>query len=280
MREIHVHKIIETVKNLCIDANYYLGDDVICALVDARQAEESQVGQDVLDQILENVEIAHMEKAAMCQDTGVAVVFLEIGQDVHIVGGDLYEAVNEGVRQGYEEGYLRKSMVKNVFDRVNTKDNTPAVIHTDIVPGEDINIIVAPKGGGSENMSLVKMLPPSAGRNGVVDLVVKTVCEAGANPCPPVVVGVGLGGTYEKAALLGKKALLREIGSPNPDTELAGMEKEILKKINDCGVGPQGFGGRVTALAVHIESFPCHIASLPVGININCHVARHKEAVI
>ena len=280
MREIHVDKIIETVKDLCMDANYYLGDDVICALVDARQAEESQVGQDVLDQILENVEIANLEKVAMCQDTGVAVVFLEIGQDVHVVGGDLYDAVNEGVRQGYEEGYLRKSMVKNAFDRVNTKDNTPAVIHADIVPGENIKITVAPKGGGSENMSLVKMLPPSAGKNGVVDLVVKTVCDAGANPCPPVIVGVGLGGTYEKAALLGKKALLRELGSSNPDTELAEMEKEILKKINDCGVGPQGFGGRITALAVHIESFPCHIASLPVGININCHVARHKEAVI
>jgi len=266
---------------LCIDSNYYLGEDVLQTLKAYREAEVSPIGQEVLDQILENAEIARNEGIALCQDTGVAVVFLELGQEVHIVGGDLMEAIDEGVRQGYIDGYLRKSMVTPPFaGRINTKDNTPAVVHTTIVPGDQLKMTLAPKGGGSENMSQLAMLKPADGRAGVIRFVVESVRRAGANPCPPVIVGVGIGGTAEKTMLLAKQAILREVGRPSPDPDVAAMEAEILDKVNRIGIGPQGFGGLTTALAVHIETFPCHIASLPVAVNLQCHSARHKEAVL
>jgi fumarate hydratase subunit alpha len=246
-----------------------------------RQAEESPLGQQTLDQILDNARLAQEEELAICQDCGVAVIYLEVGQDVHITGGDLYQAVNEGVRQGYDKGYLRKSMVNQPFSaRVNTRDNTPAVIHTDIVPGEQLKIIVMPKGGGSENMSRLFMLTPSRGRQGIIDSVVQAVDEAGSNPCPPVIVGVGIGGTAEKAMALAKKSLLRQIGENNPDTEVAEVEKELLQRINSLGIGPQGFGGRTTALGVHVETFPAHIASMPMAVSLQCHAARHKEVIL
>jgi len=281
LREIHADRITETIRKLCIDSNYYLGEDVLQALRTYRQAEISPVGREVLDQILENAEIARIEDMPLCQDTGVAVVFLELGQEVHIVGGELMTAIDEGVRQGYIDGYLRKSMVKPPFSaRINTKDNTPAVVHTTIVPGDKLKITVAPKGGGSENMSQLAMLKPADGREGVIRFVVESVRRAGANPCPPIIVGVGIGGTAEKTMLLAKQAILREVGQPNPDPEVAQMEAEILERVNRIGIGPQGFGGLTTALAVHVETFPCHIASLPVAVNIQCHSARHKEAVL
>ena len=281
MKEIHTDRVTETVRQLCIDSNYYLGEDVLQTLKAYREAEISPIGQEVLDQILENAEIARNEGIALCQDTGVAVVFLELGQEVHIVGGDLMEAIDEGVRQGYIDGYLRKSMVTPPFaGRINTKDNTPAVVHTTIVPGDQLKITLAPKGGGSENMSQLAMLKPADGRAGVIRFVVESVRRAGANPCPPVIVGVGIGGTAEKTMLLAKQAILREVGRPSPDPDVAAMEAEILDKVNRIGIGPQGFGGLTTALAVHIETFPCHIASLPVAVNLQCHSARHKEAVL
>ena len=281
MRELHTSRVIETVARLCIESNYNLGEDVVTALERALEKEESPVGQGVLQQILENARIAEEDEMPICQDCGLAVVFLDLGQDLHVVGGDLYEAINEGVRQGYQEGYLRKSSVRQPFSaRVNTGDNTPAIIHTRIVPGDQMHITVAPKGGGSENMSRLAMLTPAAGRKGVLDFVLRAVDEAGANPCPPIVVGVGVGGTFERVAFLAKRALLREIGTPNPDPELDELERELLERINRLGVGPQGFGGRTTALAVHIEADPCHIASMPVAVNIQCHAARHKEAVL
>ena len=281
MKEIHTDRVTETVRQLCIDSNYYLGEDVLQTLKAYREAEVSPIGQEVLDQILENAEIARNEGIALCQDTGVAVVFLELGQEVHIVGGDLMEAIDEGVRQGYIDGYLRKSMVTPPFaGRINTKDNTPAVVHTTIVPGDQLKITLAPKGGGSENMSQLAMLKPADGRAGVIRFVVESVRRAGANPCPPVIVGVGIGGTAEKTMLLAKQAILREVGRPSPDPDVAAMEAEILDKVNRIGIGPQGFGGLTTALAVHIETFPCHIASLPVAVNLQCHSARHKEAVL
>ncbi len=281
MREISCEEITETVARLCIEANYYLGDDVIEALRQARDAEVSPVGREVLDQLLENAAVAREEEMPLCQDTGLTVVFLEVGQDAHIVGGDLYEAIQEGVRRGYEEGYLRKSVVDKPFSaRVNTRDNTPAVIHTQIVPGDRLKVTVAPKGGGSENMSALAMLKPADGRQGVVDFVVETVRKAGANPCPPTIVGVGVGGTVEKTMWLAKHALLREVGQPSPDPEVAELEQEILERVNRLGIGPQGLGGIITSLAVHVETHPCHIASLPVAVNIQCHSARHKEAVL
>ncbi len=276
MREIEVGKIKEAVAKLCIDSNYYLPEDVWEALVKGKEMEESPAGKEVFDQLLENAKIAKEEGMPICQDTGVAVFFVEIGQDVHIVGGDLNEAINEGVREGYKNGYLRKSMC-HPFTRKNTGDNTPAVIHTEIVPGEKIRISIAPKGGGSENMSSVCMLSPAVGKEGVIKHVVERVIEAGSNPCPPTIIGVGIGGTFEMAAILAKKALLRKVGSKNPDPELAEMEEEILKRINKSGIGPQGLGGRITSLAVHINMMPCHIASLPVAVNVQCHAARHKE---
>jgi fumarate hydratase subunit alpha len=281
LREIDSNTITETVSRLCKEANYYLPEEVVDALQRAYQEEESLLGKQVLERILENARLAEEEQIAICQDCGIAVVYLELGQDVHIIGGDLYEAVNEGVRRGYEEGFLRKSMVVQPFSgRLNTKDNTPAVIHTDIVHGDTLRIIVVPKGGGSENMSRLFMLSPAQGQKGVMDSVVQAVDEAGSNPCPPVIIGVGVGGTAEKALYLAKKALLRRLGESNPEPEIAELEKEILRQVNSLGIGPQGFGGRITALAVHIEVFPAHIASLPIAINMQCHAARHKQAIL
>jgi fumarate hydratase subunit alpha len=281
VREIHTDRITETVAQLCIKSNYYLGTDVLEALRSYRQAEISPVGREVLDQILENAEIAQQEQMPLCQDCGLTVVFLELGQEVHIVGGSLNEAISEGVRQGYQDGYLRKSMVDRPFSaRTNTKDNTPPVIHTTIVPGDELKIVVAPKGGGSENMSQLAMLKPADGRQGVIGFVVESVRRAGANPCPPIIVGVGIGGSAEKTMWLAKHSLLREVGRPSPDPEVAELEAEILERVNRIGIGPQGLGGLTTALAVHVETYPCHIASMPVAVNIQCHSARHKEAVL
>jgi len=281
VREIDSKEVTKTVSRLFQEACYELPEDVLTSLKQAREAEESPVGREVLDRILENAEIAVSEKIPLCQDTGAAVVFLELGQEVHITDGDLYTAVNEGVRQGYNEGYLRKSMVRQPYStRENTKDNTPAIIYTDIVPGDKLKIIVMPKGGGAENMTRFAMLPPASGHQGVIDFVVAAVDEAGSNPCPPVIVGVGIGGTAEKTLILAKKALLRKVGEPNPDAEVAQLERKILQRINQLGIGPMGYGGRVTALAVHAEVFPAHIASLPVAVNLQCHSARHKEAIL
>ncbi|OGO05486.1 MAG: fumarate hydratase [Chloroflexi bacterium RBG_13_54_9] len=281
MREISVNAIVEAVIRLCQEANYFLGEDVLEALRRAEEIEESPNGREVLKRLLENAEIAARERVPLCQDCGTAVVFLELGQDAHIVGGDLYTAVEEGVRRGYTQGYLRNSMVRQPYSaRVNTRDNTPPVIHTEIVPGDRLKIIVAPKGGGSENMSRLGMLQPAQGRQGVIDFVVRAVEEAGSNPCPPTIVGVGIAGTAEKAMLLAKKALLRPVGEPNSDAEVAQLEEEILGRVNALGIGPQGFGGRITSLAVHAEISVAHIASLPVAVNLQCHSARHKEAVL
>ncbi len=281
MREIEAKKITGTVSRLFQEACHFLPDDVIDAIKRSREAEESPVGREVLGRILDNIKVAASEQIPLCQDTGAALVFLELGQDVRIVGGDLYSAINEGVRQGYTEGYLRKSMASQPFSaRINTKDNTPATIYTDIVPGDKLKISAVPKGGGAENMSRLAMLKPAQGRQGIIDFVVKTVDEAGSNACPPVIVGVGIGGTVEKCVLLAKRALLREIGKLNPDGEVAELEREILKRVNNLGIGPMGYGGRTTALAVNIEVFPAHIASLPVAVNMQCWCARHKEIII
>lgn len=277
MRSIHVDEIVRTVRDLAILANTELGDDVLHAFQAALEKEESPTGRDILKRLIENAEIARAEKIPMCQDTGFAVVFVDMGQDVHIEGGSLREAVEEGVRQGYRDGYLRKSIC-HPFTRQNTGDNTPAILHIDVQPGDHFRLILAPKGGGSENMSRVTMLTPAVGIQGVKDFVVQRVKESGPNPCPPTIVGVGIGGTFEQAALLAKKALLRPLGSPNPDPELGALEADWLEAINRLGIGPQGLGGRITSLAVHILMMPCHIASLPVAVNIQCHAARHKEA--
>jgi len=281
MRDIDAKEVSKTVSSLFQEANFFLPEDVIASLKRARESEESPVAREVIDGILENADIAAQEKVPLCQDCGVAVLFLELGQEVHITGGDLYAAVNEGVRQAYSEGYLRKSMVKRPYsERVNTKDNTPAIIYTDIVPGDKLRIIAMPKGGGAENMTRLAMLPPARGRQGIIDFVVSAVDEAGSNPCPPVVVGVGIGGTAEKTLMLAKKALLRKIGEPSPDAEVAELEREILRRINNLGIGAMGYGGRVTALAVNVEVLPAHIASMPVAVNLNCHSSRHKEAIL
>ena len=280
MREISVSQIIKAVKEACIEANYCLGEDILRALEKAKEQEESPLGVQVIKEILDNAAIAKREQLPTCQDTGFAVFFVEVGQDVRLVGGNLEEAINEGVRQGYKEGYLRASIVKDPLRRVNTGDNTPAVIHTRLVPGDRLKITFAAKGAGSENMSALAMLKPSDGIEGVKEFVINTVKNAGGNPCPPIVVGVGIGGTFEMVALLAKRAALREVGRPNPDPELSKLEEELLQRINDLGIGPMGFGGRITALAVHVESYPCHIASLPVAVNINCHAYRHKEVVL
>jgi fumarate hydratase subunit alpha len=281
MRDIDASRVTATVSRLFQDACLYLPDDVALALTRARVAEASPVASETLDRILENAGVAPQTHVPLCQDTGVAVVFLEIGQDLHVTGGDLNAAVNEGVRRGYAEGYLRKSMVTQPYSaRVNTKDNTPAVIYTDIVPGDRLRIIAMPKGGGAENMTRLKMLTPAQGRQGVIDFAVETVEQAGSNPCPPVIVGVGIGGSAEKALLLAKTALLREVGKPSSDPETAALEAEILLRVNRLGIGAMGYGGKTTALAVHAEVFPAHIASLPVAVNLQCHSARHKEAVL
>jgi len=279
MREIDVKLITEKVRDLCIKANTDLGEDVLQTFDRAMEKEESPLGLEILKELKENARIAREEDVPICQDTGFAVVFIELGQDVHLVGGDLNEAIQEGVRQGYRDGYLRKSIC-HPFTRVNTGDNTPAIIHTEVVPGEKVKITVAPKGGGSENMSRVVMLIPSDGVEGIKQFVVQRVKESGSNPCPPTIVGVGIGGTFEQAALLAKKSLLRPLGSNNPNPELDRLESEILNEINKLGIGPQGLGGRTTSLAVHILMMPCHIASFPLAVNIQCHAQRHKEIVI
>ncbi len=279
IREISTKEIIKVVRDLCIDANYDLGDNVLLAFNQAMEKEDSGTGREVLKELIENARIAREEKVPICQDCGLAVVFIEIGQDVHIVGGDFKDAINEGVRQGYMEGYLRKSACHPIT-RKNTSDNTPAILHLQIVPGDKIKIIFAPKGGGSENMSRVDMLTPAVGIEGIKDFVVKRVKESGSNPCPPTIIGIGVGGTFERSAILAKKALLRNIGDRNPDLELAKIEGEILASINKLGIGPMGYGGDTTSLDVFLEIEPCHIASLPVAVNIQCHAARHKEAVI
>lgn len=280
MRVIQYADIVAQIKALCLDANCNLPADVYKALVEAQKDEASPLGQSVLDAILDNAHIAREKKMPLCQDTGMVVVFAEIGQDVHIQGGLLSDAVDEGVRQAYQEGYFRMSVVGDPIERVNTKDNTPAVLHVSLVAGDQLRLIVAPKGFGSENMSAVKMLKPAEGVQGIKDFVVKTVSEAGGNPCPPIIIGVGIGGTVEKAALLAKRAVLREIGSRHPKPHLARLEAELLELVNKTGVGPQGFGGTQTALALFVDTYPTHIAGLPVAININCHVARHVEAIL
>lgn len=280
MRQVHVDQIADTIARLVQEANYVLEEDVTRALSKAISLEEAPVGQAVLMQITDNYNIAQTERVPMCQDTGAAVVFLEIGQDCHVVGGDLKEAVNRGVAKGYTEGYLRMSMVEDPINRVNTKNNTPAMIHIDMVPGDQVKIKVDCKGGGSENMSQLRMLPPSAGWEGARQFIVETVANAGPNACPPLIIGVGLGGTFEKCAYLAKKSLLREVGAPHPDPFWAAKEQELLEEINKLGVGPMGLGGTVTALAVHIEVMGCHIVALPVAVNIECHSHRHKEAVL
>ncbi len=280
MREIEVSRITDVVERLCIEANEHLPEDVKDAIQSCRACEDGEIAKDVLDHIIENYEIADREQVPVCQDTGMACVFLEIGQDVHLTGGDLTEAVDEGVRRGYEKGYLRKSVVKDPVRRGNTGDNTPAMLYTEIVPGEQVRVTVGPKGFGSENMSAIRMFKPSAGLEGIKDFILETVETAGPNPCPPMVVGVGIGGTFDKAALLAKKALMRPLDSPHPDPFYADLEREMLEKINELGIGPQGFGGRTTALGLNIETQPTHIAGMPCAINISCHVTRHKTEVI
>jgi fumarate hydratase subunit alpha len=279
MRELQASLITQAVKEMATSSNFNIGEDILAALKAAVKTEESPLGKAILEQIVENDRIAKTEQVPMCQDTGYAVIFLEIGQDVHIVG-DLREAVNEGVRQGYKEGYLRKSILGDPIKRVNTKDNTPAVIHLEIVPGDKVKVTFAAKGGGSENMSRIKMMAPSAGVEGVKKFVVETASEAGSNPCPPILLGVGIGGTFEKCAWLAKKALLRKVGQRNPDPYYADLEKELLTLVNKTGVGPQGLGGTTTALDVFIETYPCHIASFPAAVNVQCHAARHEERIL
>lgn len=275
MREIDVTAIIDTVGKLCIEANERLPADVQCAIKECRACEPWEPARDVLDKLIKNYEIAGEQCVPICQDTGMACVFLEIGQDVHFTGGDLTDAVNEGVRRGYSRGYLRKSVVNDPVRRGNTGDNTPAMLYTEIVPGDRVRITVAPKGFGSENMSQIRMLKPSDGLQGIRDFILRVVEEAGPNPCPPMVVGVGIGGTFDKCALLAKKALLRPLGSHNRDPYYAALEDEMLQKVNALGIGPQGFGGKTTALGVQIETLPTHIAGMPCAVNINCHVTRH-----
>ena len=276
MREIHVQDITDAIRDLAIRANTMLGPDVLDALQKAIKDEESPTGREILKRIIENAEIARKEQIPMCQDTGMAVVFVEMGQEIHVEGGSLKDAINEGVRQGYRDGYLRKSVCQPIT-RENTGDNTPAIIHFDIVSGDSFKLTLAPKGFGGENMSRVTMLTPSAGIEGIKNFVIQRVKAAGPNTCPPITVGIGIGGTLERAAFLAKKALIRPLGSPNPDPQLANYEKEWLCEINRLGIGPQGLGGRTTALGVHINTAPCHIASLSLAVNFQCHASRHKE---
>jgi len=279
MRAVAFQDILEKVKGACMAANFELGEDVIAAFQKAKEQEESPVGREILEQLLENAKIARKDKIALCQDTGFAVCFVDLGDEVRVEGGHLVDAINEGVKQGYRDGYLRKSIC-HPFTRKNTDTNTPAILHINLVPGDGLKIVVAPKGGGSENMSRVTMLKPSDGIEGIKQFVIQRVKESGANPCPPLVIGVGIGGTFEKAALIAKESLLRPLGSKNPDPALATLEDELLEKINELGIGPQGLGGTTTALAVHVAMHPCHIASLPLAVNINCHSSRHKEIVL
>lgn len=280
MRKLNVKEIEDAVRDMCIQANLYLGKDVIEAFEKAKAMEASPVGKEILQNLIKNAEIAKNEEMPICQDTGMAVFFVEVGQEVQLIGGNITQAIHEGVRRGYKDGYLRKSVVADPLIRKNTGDNTPAIIYYDIVPGNRVKIIFAPKGFGSENMSRIKMLKPSDGVEGVIDFVLHTVSEAGPNPCPPIVVGVGIGGTMDKAAVLAKKALTRPVGSNNPLEHLKKIEDILLEKINNLGIGPQGLGGNTTALAVNVEAFATHIAGLPVAVNINCHAARHEETVL
>ena len=281
LRDIEASAVTRTVAQLYQQAHFALGEDVLAALEQARQTEESPLAKEALGQIIKNARVAETELRPLCQDCGIAIVFLEIGQEVHITGGDLNTAVTEGVRQAYTQGYLRKSVVKQPFSaRVNTRDNTPPVIHTEIVPGNRLKITCLPKGAGAENMSRLAMLKPGQSRQGLIDTVLQTVEEAGGNPCPPLIIGIGIGATSDKAMLMAKKALLRKVGEPNPDPEVAELEKEILSRVNDLGIGPLGLGGTTTTLAVHAETMPTHIASLPVAVNLQCHSARHKEAIL
>ena len=279
MREIHVDEIRDNVAQICIDAAYNVSEDVLTAFDRAIETEKAPGAKEIIGLLKENARIAREERIPVCQDTGIAIFFVEIGQDLRIKNGFIVDAVNEGVRKGYREGYLRKSVV-DPLTRKNTGDNTPAIIYTELVPGDKLKISFMPKGAGSENMSSIRMLRPTEGVEGIRDFVLECVRKAGANPCPPVVIGVGIGGDFEKAALIAKKALLRPIGSPNARLELASLEEMLLKAVNKTGIGPEGLGGEVTAMAVHVESFPCHIASLPVAVNINCHAARHKTIIL
>lgn len=280
MREVTYEQIVTAVKDMCIEANYNLGDDMLNAFREALKKEESETGKDVLNQLILNAEIASAEKVPMCQDTGLAVFIVELGQDCHIVGGSLYDAINEGVRKGYGEGYLRSSVVQDPLQRKNTGDNTPGIVHVELVEGDKCTIHMTAKGFGSENMSRLKMMKPADGIEGVKDFIIETVKLAGPNACPPMVVGVGLGGTFEKAAYMAKKSLFREIGERSHRSDVAELELELMETINKLGIGPQGMGGRTTALDVHIETFATHIAGLPVAVNINCHASRHKMAVL
>ena len=279
MREINVTDIADTVARLSQEANYFLPDDVLDALKKARRDEEAPRAQKVLDMILRNSEIAEEKQIALCQDTGTTVLFLEVGQDVHLVGGDLHEALADGVRRGYKEGFLRNSIVKQPFSaRINTGDNTPPIVHTDIVPGERFKVTILPKGGGCENMSRLSIMRPGDGKKGIIDFTLRAIEESGGNPCPPLIVGVGVGGTAEHVMHLAKKSLLRKVGEHNPDPEVAELEEELLERVNASGIGPQAWGGRSTALAVNVETHPTHITSLPVGVNLQCHSARLKTA--
>ena len=280
MREVSVSEITKNIREMCIEANHFLSPDMKQVFDEAVSREESPLGKQILNQLEENLRIAGEDMIPICQDTGMAVVFLKAGQEVHFTGGSLTEAVNEGVRQGYTEGFLRKSVVQDPIERVNTGDNTPAILHYEIVEGDSVEITVAPKGFGSENMSMIRMFKPSAGLQGIKDFILETVETAGPNPCPPMVVGVGIGGTFDKAALLAKKALMRPVDSENEDPYYADLEKEMLEKINQLGIGPQGFGGKTTAIGLNIETMPTHIAGMPCAINISCHVTRHKTEVI
>lgn len=281
MREVDVSEITRVVKQLCVDANIHLDRDVVEKIEEFAEKEDSPVGKEILGQILANARMASEEQMPMCQDTGIAVVLIELGQDVHVSGGDLNKAINEGVRQGYRDGFLRKSLVDDpVFDRRNTQDNTPAVIHIEIVSGDSVKITLAPKGAGSENMSEIRMMKPADGIEGIKDFVVQRVSRSGGMPCPPIIVGVGIGGDFEQCAYLSKKALLRPLTVKNPDTRLSALEEELLLRINRLGIGPLGLGGRTTALAVQILTMPCHIASMPVAVNLQCHAQRHKTATI
>jgi fumarate hydratase subunit alpha len=279
MREIHVDEIRDNVAQICIDAAYNLSEDVLTAFDRAIETETAPGAKEIIELLKENARIAKEDHIPLCQDTGIAIFYVEIGQDLRIKNGFIVDAINEGVRKGYKEGYLRKSVVDPIT-RKNTGDNTPAIIYTELVPGDKLKISFMPKGAGSENMSVIRMLRPTEGVEGIQNFVLECVQKAGANPCPPVVIGVGIGGDFEKAALIAKKALLRPVGSPNPKLELASLEETLLKAVNRTGIGPEGLGGKVTAMAVHVESFPCHIASLPVAVNINCHAARHKTIVL
>ena len=280
MRDIHVSAVTDAVKKLCMEANISLEPDVLRAFDRALGTERSPAGKQVLQILKDNAELARTRRIPYCQDTGMVVCFVELGQDVHVIGGGLEDAINEGVRQGYTEGYLRASIVKSPFDRVNTGDNTPAVIHTEVAPGAALRIMIMAKGGGCENRSRYTMFTPAAGLPAVTDFIIECVKTAGPDASPPLILGVGIGGTFEKAAILSKKALFRQLGSPNPDAMLDGLEKELLERANRLGIGPQGYGGDTTSLGIHVISFPCHITSLPVAVTIECHAHRHKEATL